>query len=564
MIHVRSCLALALAVVVTATAGGSARAQGLAAGDPEMKFEMTVFVRALTNVTDIAFLGDGRAVITMKGGEVVVRQANGMLRRAAAMFTLTANNSEQGLLGVVAHPAFATNKTVYFYASMGDPANKHKVIKGVVADDGAITLDTMNPVLGMGLEGPANHNGGGLIIHNNQLYISTGDTGANATPPSNKYASCLNKPNGKILRINLDGTVPADNPLRGMTGVTGCDSVRADFGMRMPDERIYAWGTRNAYRFWIDPMTGLLWIGDVGEGTKEEISVGTKGTHFGYPFHEGTVAYMQPWNMGCMGMVPATACTPAAFDYNTTRGGPNCVIGGLIPDGCGWPADYKTKYVFGDHGSGNVWTLDVTPDRRGVVANSRKDFGMVNGVSSFRMGDDHSLYIVAHDSGLIAKVTPRNRPPECASAAPADGGAAGAGGGGGRGGGGGGGGGGAGGATGGRDGGGAGAGGGGAGAGGGGAGAGGGGGGAGGRAGGGGAGAGGGGVAGSGGATGGAGPAGGSGGGAAGAGGTGPGGGGKSGGCGCAVGGQPTVGTALFVIVALSATLRLARRRRRR
>ena len=49
-----------------------------------------------------------------------------------------------------------------------------------------------------GLEGPANHDGGGMAIYRNQLYISVGDTGANATPPLNKYGTCLNKPNGKM------------------------------------------------------------------------------------------------------------------------------------------------------------------------------------------------------------------------------------------------------------------------------------------------------------------------------------------------------------------------------
>jgi len=63
-----------------------------------------------------------------------------------------------------------------------------------------------------------------MVIHNGQLYIAVGDTGANAAIPKNKYGSCLNKPNGKILRVNLDGTVPADNPLSNVAEVTACAS----------------------------------------------------------------------------------------------------------------------------------------------------------------------------------------------------------------------------------------------------------------------------------------------------------------------------------------------------
>ena len=59
-------------------------------------------------------------------------------------------------------------------------------------------------------------------MHKGQLYIGVGDTGANATPPVNKYGACLNKPNAKILRVNLDGTIPTDNPLVDLAMVTGC------------------------------------------------------------------------------------------------------------------------------------------------------------------------------------------------------------------------------------------------------------------------------------------------------------------------------------------------------
>jgi GTP-binding protein len=90
----------------------------------------------------------------------------------------------------------------------------------------------------MGLEGPANHDGGGLVIHKGQLYIGVGDTGANATPPSNKYAACLNKANGKILRVNLDGTTPADNPLATLETATGCATVNAPFTMAPPDKGV--------------------------------------------------------------------------------------------------------------------------------------------------------------------------------------------------------------------------------------------------------------------------------------------------------------------------------------
>ena len=244
----------------------------------------------MDEVTDIAFLSDGRAVVLRKDGRglVVVARRHAMIKQRGRMLTVDIG-SEKGLLGVV----IDGDDNLYFYASTGDDnANKHKVYKARAAADGTVTVDLANPIVTGGLEGPANHDGGGMVIHKGQLYIGVGDTGANNTPPQNKYGACLNKPNGKILRVNLDGTIPADNPLTALAMVTGCaDRDRRHFEMAPPDKRIYAWGFRNPWRFWIDPQTDLMWIGDVGETTQEEITVGGKGSNHGWPFDEGTVKY---------------------------------------------------------------------------------------------------------------------------------------------------------------------------------------------------------------------------------------------------------------------------------
>ena len=85
-----------------------------------------------------------------------------------------------------------------------------------------------------------------------RLYVSVGDTGSNANPPVNKYGACLNKANGKILRVNLDGTVPTDNPLASVAMATGCTTetkTTGDFNMAPPDRRIFAWGLVLAVAF---------------------------------------------------------------------------------------------------------------------------------------------------------------------------------------------------------------------------------------------------------------------------------------------------------------------------
>ncbi|HTK77314.1 MAG TPA: PQQ-dependent sugar dehydrogenase [Gemmataceae bacterium] len=382
----------------------------------------TEYVTGANNATDIAFSNDGRAVITLKSGAVVIRRANGTKNMVMNAFGTVDTNSEKGLLGVVAHPTMAN--TFFFYVSNGTSNDdKHRVFRGTLDANDGLTVDTMNPVVaasvagGPGLKGPANHDGGGLFIYQDQLYIGVGDTGANATPPTNKYSSCLNVGNGKVLRVNLDGTVPTDNPLVNETMVTSCDSTDGDWGTAAPDKRIYAWGFRNPWRLWVDPHTGLMWVGDVGETTREEISMGGGNQHYGYPFHEGST----DWSMNGGNLrlekdcdqefQPSRACTEPVYDYGHT-GGANCVIGGLIPEGCGWTNAFggKLYYLFGDHGAGWVRALEVAPDRMGVVSMTATDFGdFSGGPSSFRMGPDGALYMVMDVAGAVYRMAPTDQ-----------------------------------------------------------------------------------------------------------------------------------------------------------
>ncbi|MDZ4697652.1 MAG: PQQ-dependent sugar dehydrogenase, partial [Deltaproteobacteria bacterium] len=362
------------------------------------------WVRDLSQPTDIAFLADGRAVILQKQGKIIVRRANGSLKDPAAMITVD-DASEKGLLGVDALVNWRTKsdgsesqRTIFLYISNGpNDTNKHRVFRAVVQADDTVVLDA-NPLVGGGLEGPANHDGGSVRVYKNQLYISVGDTGANHNDPQNKYGSCLNKPNGKILRVGIDGKVPADNPLVGVAQATSCNSPTGAFGTEKPDDRVFAWGFRNPFRFWIDPTTGLVWVGDVGEGQREEIAVVRNGEHHGFPFQEGTRPNPRTFTpSGCSAMSPSKPCTAPVYDYAHENGN-NCVTGGLIPDDgalCGWPDAYKGRYFFADYGTGRVWTMRVANRAMGtVMANSVTEFRTGMKPVSFKIGPDDALYIV--------------------------------------------------------------------------------------------------------------------------------------------------------------------------
>src|SRR5262249_32063180 len=121
---------------------------------------------------------------------------------------------------------------------------------------------------GVATSSSTDHHGGGLAFGpDGYLYISTGDNG---DPPS---AQSLTSDHGKILRIAGDGTVPANNPFNDGNG-PNTDAIGA-LGLRNPHRMSFDWGT------------GRLSIGDVGNVTIEEVTLGPEGANYGWPTCEG-------------------------------------------------------------------------------------------------------------------------------------------------------------------------------------------------------------------------------------------------------------------------------------
>ncbi len=379
----------------------------------------TAYLTGVSEATDIAFAEDGRALVTRKTGQIVIRHTDGSVVTVSNPFGGTVDTeSEKGLLGVVADPR-PGNGFFFFVSNGSTDADKHRVYRAVLTDsDGFTDIETIiaaSRMLGPGLEGPANHDGGGLSIAGDMLYVSVGDTGANHSPPTNRTASCLNKGNGKILRVNLDGTIPKSNPLVGETAVTSCPSPTGAWGTGAPDERIFAWGFRNPFRIFADPSTDLVWVGDVGEVTREEVSIVAAGEHGGYPFEEGTTVWGDVGGMNCVDMSPSVGCSPPAYDYAHGTGA--AVIGGLIVEGCGWGDIFGgPRYLFADSELGFIRTLRVNATHTGLVASTAIDFATYPSTTpvAFRMGRDHSLYAVMYGAGAVYRFTPIHRTgPDC-------------------------------------------------------------------------------------------------------------------------------------------------------
>ena len=420
-------------------ASSTARADELAPRVQEA-FELRPFVSPLDLVTAIEFLPDGRLVITEKGGRVLVRRPNGNVVTAAQLDA--DDRTEKGLLNVIKHPRFEENHELIFYysAASAPEHDKHKVVRIRLGDDDRLDVSTERVLL-HGLRGPDDHEqGGGLAIDaKGYLLVGVGDSGCRARKkpeppytPANYFATCLENGNGKILRIDLDGNVPQDNPLGAVDAATACGDACGDdpFGLplRPPRRDIWVWGVRNPWRIWVDPRTGWVWFGDVGDIGYEEINVISPlgNAHYGWPWREGPAGHpvetckkVTPDRGDCV--EPVYACGRGAAEGGID-GDCKSINGGLIVDDCRWPEEYRHQYYFGDNANGRVWTLTPTSDRRGVVSGSRRDFGRVDGfVVDSEVGPDGALYVavmsVPPGVSRIVRIAPRAPVPcETASA----------------------------------------------------------------------------------------------------------------------------------------------------
>ena len=293
---------------------------------------------------------------------------------------------ERGLLGLAFHPDFAANGRVFVhYSRRGDGAT---VISELAASADRGTADPASERILFTHEQPfANHNGGQIAFGpDGYLYIGLGDGGSGGDPLGN--GQNLQVLLGKILRIDIDGS-PAANKQYAIPATNPYAPEGRDPGAGLPE--IWAFGLRNPWRFSFDRDTGDLYIGDVGQGSWEEIdrqpgdSAG--GENYGWNFLEGSHCYTYCDTI--------TAVAPVA-EYNHEA---DCsVTGGYVYRGSRQPA-LVGSYLFSDYCSGTIWTLAADG---GLTPLPLFHSGL--NVSSFGESEDGEIYLVDISDGGLYRI----------------------------------------------------------------------------------------------------------------------------------------------------------------
>jgi glucose/arabinose dehydrogenase len=278
----------------------------------------------------------------------------------------TEGGGEQGLLGLAFDPGYAKNR--FLYVNYTDRSGDTRVVRFRTNGRRALA-GTARELLRVD-QPYSNHNGGDLAFGpDGGLYVGLGDGGAGGDPE--ERAQDMGTYLGKMLR--LDVRRPGSAP------------------------EIVGLGLRNPWRYSFDRATGDLYIGDVGQGSLEEIDFTPRSSpgleNYGWDLYEGSRRFEE----GDPG--PGKLVFPV-FEYGRAEG--SCtVVGGYVYRGKARAA-MRGRYVFGDYCSGIVWSLRV---RGGEATSVRREPFRIGGLTSFGEDLAGELYAVSQGDGTLYRLS---------------------------------------------------------------------------------------------------------------------------------------------------------------
>ena len=385
--------------------------------DPGFTAE-TVVTLPIYQAVGLTFAPDGRLFVWQKNGQVrIVKNGQLLSQPFFALGNKVNVSGDRGLIGLALDPNFASNGYVYLlyvYEGGGNPGDngpKTARLTRLQADPANPDVALANSevvLLGTLSNAPCSQYAEGSdcmasdsIAHtigtvrfapDGKLLVGMGD---GASPffldPLAFRAQNLNYYNGKLLRLNPDGTAPSDNPF-----YDGTNSVRS---------KVYAYGLRSPYRFGVHPTTGEIIIGDVGHTTWEELNRG-RAANFGWPCYEG-VGPMQ----GFQGAFPSqcasvSAVTAPLHTYAHATDGEDddeaAVVGGSYYTATQFPPKYRGNFFFADYVKNFI--RRVVFDSNNNVASIENFATNLTTLVSLELGPDGALYYLELETGKLRRI----------------------------------------------------------------------------------------------------------------------------------------------------------------
>jgi glucose/arabinose dehydrogenase len=354
-------------------------------------FTQTQLAGGLNKPIVLAFAANGDLYIGEQGGTILVYR-NGAVQPTPVLTLTVFSQGETGLLGMALDPNFATNGYLYvsYTAALttstgtGQPyarLSRFTVANGVASPSSEKIYYTGNQVQNEdGSGGGYDHAGNDLKVGpDGKLWWSVGDN-----VPAISNGENLDNPYGKILRFNLDGSVPSDDPFVNVAGAV---------------PYIYAYGLRNPWRFTFLP-SGQAMAEDTGSSYWEDLDTIQAGGNYGWPLKEGncgSCGFLNP--AYSYGHYPTDAAASAIAAYS----------------GSTFPKAYDNVVFFGDYTRQDIEAVTFDPTYRTETSDTVFD-SKAGTIADLVEGPNGNLYFVSIFEGTVSEISATGPFPPTASA----------------------------------------------------------------------------------------------------------------------------------------------------
>jgi glucose/arabinose dehydrogenase len=350
----------------------------------KVAFDVVTVVEGLVNPWSVAFLPNGKMLITERPGRLRI-VSDGKLSEPVAGLPEVFARGQGGLLDVVLDPGFAKNNTIYWCYS--EPreggVNNTAVARGVLVDGDAPRVDDVKTIYHQtpSMNSPLHFGCRIVPAAGGTLFITQGER---SITEGRMQAQNMDSLLGKIVRINSDGTIPNDNPFVGKEGVR---------------PEIWSIGHRNVQAAALFPGTNDLWEIEHGTRGGDEINVARKGKDYGWP----TIAYGIEYRGGPItgGIQQKEGMEQPLYYWDPIIGpsGMAFYTANLFPE-------WKGHLFVGGHGSRDLVRLELKGER--VVGEERLLKDMKEAIRDVRVGPDGALYLLTDSAkGRLLKLVPK-------------------------------------------------------------------------------------------------------------------------------------------------------------
>lgn len=390
----RSLFSIATSAVIVALPF-AASAQSKTFTTEQHKVTATTVVKGLKHPWGLAFLPDGRMLVTERGGTLRVVDNGKLVAAPVEGIPKATEHGQGGLLDVVTHPKIAENGWIYWsYNALEGGLHGTEVARGKLG--GTRDKPVMQSVQVLFKMAPktdrAFHFGSRIVFDREGfMYVGFGDRGDRPSAGANQRAQQLNDHAGKTIRLHDDGRVPADNPF-----------VKND----KAKPEIYTLGNRNIQGAALNPRTNKVWTHEHGPQGGDEINILVPGTNYGWP----VITYGANYGIGTKigegtakeGMAqPLLHWTPSIAPSGMAFVGSDG-NGGMRPNSFSkWSGNLLVGALAGQ------MVIRLTLDGDKVTSQERMFVGELGRVRDVRAGPDGNVYLLIDSSdGELVRLEP--------------------------------------------------------------------------------------------------------------------------------------------------------------